>query len=129
MFNSLKTFFLKTIYRFLIIKIFILPKYRLNHYNNIPPTLTLNVKTTHGVFIFNYKEDQRKSGSRNNDLFFNTFMISLSVPENMVLAIPELANTVIVAVKLKLVKVNHIVLAEILTDIYLDRFLKHAKKF
>lgn len=125
---TLKRFILKPIYRLFIIRIFLLAPHRFNWYNSVPATLLLKVGTTHGVFTFNFKKDARIKGRRLNDRFFNTVMISLNVPKDTALIMPELANIILVAVKIKIWKIDYVILAEVLTDIYLDRFLECFKK-
>lgn len=123
MLEKLKRLILKPIYKLIIVRVFLLEKHRLDWYKRIKPHCVLKVQTTHGEFVFNFKRDERTK-RRLNDKLFKTVMIGLTVPENTILSMPELPDTIIVVIKIKLKNINYQIFSEVLTDIYLDKILE-----
>lgn len=122
--EKLKKRALKRLYKFLVVKVDILDKLQLHHYNKYPTFAVTNIQTNKGVFTFVFKEDRRKR-VREKDLS-NFGVMSYFVE---LIAPPELANPdnplhdkVIVVIKVSVNATNYEVLAELLLDLYLDYF-------
>lgn len=128
MFQKLRKSLLKLIYRSLILRTIILNKSSLGHYNKLKTFCSLDVETSKGTFVFVFKEDPRKKKRYTSDFFsINNFLIELIIPQGLENVDGYIQNKIIIVVKIMLFKVDYTILAEVLTDVYLDSILSYVK--
>lgn len=123
MLYAIKSFFLKKLYRLLIYDVIILPKKDIPIYNKLHTYLQLKIDSNKGFFIFNFKEDRRRS-QRKIDLLIKHFIVELEIPNNLTVKNNDIVDKVLVAIKIVIFPINYTILSELLIELYLDSFLK-----
>lgn len=115
-------FILKQIYDLLILRILVLEKND-EGYLNRPTFATCTIPTSHGEFVFEFKQD-RRAKNRKTRFFFKTYICLVTVPEDSNEILKELNNIVTLVVIIFFFKVNLKVLAQVLLDNALDEYIK-----
>lgn len=129
MYRRLMVWLLKKAYRKTMLRIVLLDKSNCTFYERLEPFCTLEVKTEHGPFLFQFKEDRRKrhKKKRRSRMVIRTYIVELKPPEGLVPVTFDLSTKVVLAVKLLLFKPNYEALTQVLMDIYLDTILNENK--
>lgn len=127
MFYSIKSFILKKIYKLLIIKTVILPKKDIHIYEKLHTYLKVNINSSKGIFVFNFKKD-RRALKRKTDLLVKYFIVELEVPDSLSMIDNDINNKVLVVVKVVIFPIDYKILSELLIELYLDNFLKGSIK-
>ena len=84
----------------------------------------LEVKTAHGSFTFNFKEDRRlKRKKKFRETTIGNYVVEMLPPKELSLLGFNVEHHVILVVKVILFKINYEALVEVLVDIYLDTSL------
>lgn len=125
MLEKLKLYVLKVFYRFLIVKIDLVDKVTINHYDAYKTFSTLNINTNKGSFSFIFKEDRRfvqHQDQHNNFIGLSSYFIELIPPEGVYDVNNTFKNKVVVMVKLRVNNVNYRALGNLLLDLYIDCF-------
>ena len=116
---------LKHLYKFFIVKVSVLNKDRLMRYEKVEIIKTIDIETNKGIFTFIFKRDLR---SKKRDKFITTYLqtyiIELKIPGGII-DINEIisSNIVLVTVNTMFVSPKINILAELLSDVYLDKIL------
>lgn len=128
MYKRFVIWLLKKAYRKTMLKIVVLDKNNCNFYKKLEPFCCLEVKTDHGPFVFQFKEDRRKRyAKRRERLSIRTYIVELIPPKELVPVTFDLNSKLVLAIKLLFFKPNYEVLTQVLMDIYLDSMLKENK--
>ena len=119
---------LKKAYRKTMLRIVVLDKSNCSFYERLEPFCTLDVKTDHGPFLFQFKEDRRKRHRRHKRerLVISTYIVELIPPKDLVPVTFDLNSKLVLAVKLLFLRPNYEILTQVLMDIYLDTMLKET---
>ena len=117
---------LKKAYRKTMLRIVVLDKSNCSFYARLEPFCTLEVKTDHGPFLFQFKEDRRKRHRRHKRerMVISTYIVELIPPKDLVPVTFDLSSKFVLAVKILFLKPNYEILTQVLMDIYLDRMLR-----
>lgn len=128
MFTIIKNYFLKKIYKALILKAALLDKGTSDRYERSKIVYALDISTSKGKFTFLFKEDRRKK-NRSKFCLIRTrvFLVELTMPEGLDSKDACIEDKVVIVVKVMLVKVDYEVFANILADIYLDEMLEYVR--
>ncbi len=129
MFRRLVVWLLKRAYRKTMLHIVVLDKRNCSYYEQLEPFCTLEVKTDHGPFLFQFKEDRRKRHRKHkrDRLIISTYIVELIPPTDLVPVTFDLSSKFVLAVKILFLKPNYEILTQVLMDIYLDRMLNENK--
>lgn len=127
MFTKIWYWFLKKLYRRLVLRVVVLGEESTEYYNDIESFCKIEVSTPKGVFTFNFKEDRRLLNRPNSKTVpIVNYIIKLEPPEGVTGGKVDLRDKLVLVVKILLFKLNKRVLVEVLTDIYLDSLLKET---
>lgn len=128
MFTIIKNYFLKKIYKALILKAALLDKGTSDRYVRSKIIYALDINTSKGVFTFLFKEDRRKK-NRSKFCLIGTrvFLVELTMPEGLDSIDACIEDKVVIVVKIMLLKIDYELFANILADIYLDEMLEYVK--
>lgn len=123
MFRKIWYWFLKKLYRRLVLQVVVLNSEGRAYYESIDSFCKIEVPTAKGVFVFNFKEDRRRVDRGEGDVLpLVNYVIKLEPPEG--LSGGNLRDKMVMVIKVFLLKLNRRVLVEVLTDIYLDSLLE-----
>lgn len=128
MYKRLMVWLLKKAYRKTMLRIVVLDKSNCSFYERLEPFCTLEVKTDHGPFLFQFKEDRRKRHRKHKreSMVICTYIVELIPPKDLVPVTFDLSSKFVLAVKLLFRKPNYEILTQVLMDIYLDTMLKET---
>ena len=128
MYKRLMVWLLKKAYRKTMLRIVVLDKSNCSFYERLEPFCTLEVKTDHGPFLFQFKEDRRKRYRRHKRerMIIRTYIVELIPPKDLVPVTFDLSSKLVLAVKLLFLRPNYEILTQVLMDIYLDTMLKET---
>lgn len=128
MYKRLMVWLLKKAYRKTMLRIVVLDKDNCSFYARLEPFCTLEVKTDHGPFLFQFKEDRRKRHRKHKRerMIIRTYIVELIPPKDLVPVTFDLSSKIVLAVKLLFLKPNYEILTQVLMDIYLDTMLKET---
>lgn len=127
MYKRLMVWLLKKAYRKTMLRIIVLDKANFSYYEQLNPFCTLEIETDHGPFIFQFKEDRRKSKRRRDRLAIRTYIVELIPPKELKPVTFDLSSKLVLAIKLLFFKPNYEALTQVLMDIYLDTMLKESQ--
>lgn len=125
-----KLYFLKKLYRILVVKVYTLDRAILNTYVKFNTFCDLSFNTNLGEFQFSFKED-RRSQVRDAVHFkrmVSSYLVELTPPAELGNSDNPLFNKVIVVVMIHTRHVNYEALAKVLLDLYIDQFPARAGK-
>lgn len=125
MFNSIKNYFLKKIYKCLILKTIVIDKANVRHYEELKEFCKVDMNTDKGTFTFIFKEDRRVNSRNLKFPNIANYIIELTVPEGLDEATATLRKKIVIVVKVMIHHVNYTLLTEVLTDTYLDVILNY----
>jgi len=122
--TRVKRYWLKKLYRLLVIRTQILSKVNLYHYHRYPTFATIKIPTNKGDFTFIFKEDRRKRvrGTEDGKWKLSSYFVELVAPPHLANPSNPLHDKVIVVVKVTVAGVNYEALGELLLDLYLGYF-------
>ena len=128
MYKRLMVWLLKKAYRKTMLRIVVLDKSNCSFYERLEPFCTLEVKTDHGPFLFQFKEDRRKRHRKRKRerMIIRTYIVELIPPKDLVPVTFDLSSKLVLAVKLLFLRPNYEILTQVLMDIYLDTMLKET---
>lgn len=128
MYKRLMVWLLKKAYRKTMLRIVVLDKSNCSFYERLEPFCTLEVKTDHGPFLFQFKEDRRKRHRKRKRerMIIRTYIVELIPPKDLVPVTFDLSSKFVLAVKLLFLRPNYEILTQVLMDIYLDTMLKET---
>ena len=128
MYKRLMVWLLKKAYRKTMLRIVVLDKSNCSFYERLEPFCTLEVKTDHGPFLFQFKEDRRKRHRKHKreSMVIRTYIVELIPPKDLVPVTFDLSSKFVLAVKLLFLRPNYEILTQVLMDIYLDTMLKET---
>ena len=128
MYKRLMVWLLKKAYRKTMLRIVVLDKGNCSFYERLEPFCTLEVKTDHGPFLFQFKEDRRKRHRKRKRerMIIRTYIVELIPPKDLVPVTFDLSSKFVLAVKLLFLRPNYEILTQVLMDIYLDTMLKET---
>lgn len=128
MYKRLMVWLLKKAYRKTMLRIVVLDKSNCSFYERLEPFCTLEVKTDHGPFLFQFKEDRRKRHRRHKreSMVIRAYIVELIPPKDLVPVTFDLSSKFVLAVKLLFLRPNYEILTQVLMDIYLDTMLKET---
>lgn len=128
MYKRLMVWLLKKAYRKTMLRIVVLDKSNCSFYERLEPFCTLEVKTDHGPFLFQFKEDRRKRHRKHkrDRMVIRTYIVELIPPKDLVPVTFDLSSKLVLAVKLLFLRPNYEILTQVLMDIYLDTMLKET---
>lgn len=117
---------LKKAYRRTMLRIVVLDRDNCSFYDKLEPICSLEVKTDHGPFLFQFKEDRRKKSRQKprERMVISTYIVELIPPKELVPVTFDLSSKLVLAIKLLFFKPNYEVLTEVLMDVYLDTMLR-----
>lgn len=119
---------LRRLYKLLIFRVIVLDRSSTIDYHKAVEFYSIKVLTTKGEFFFKFKEDRRVNKCR--DIYgFNlvSYIVELIPPEDIAMPDGEIENTVILAVKIMLFKVDPAILSGVLVDIYNERIVERLR--
>lgn len=119
--------FLKYFYRLLILKVIIINKINFVNYNKLKTFCEYELITNMGPIKFIFKEDYRYKKRNINNLFLNSFLIELKIPDNIIPKRQEINDKIIIVITLIIFKINYEILSEVLLDVYIDTILAFIK--
>ena len=125
MFDRIKLFILKRVYKFLILRIELIDKARLPKYELYKEFCTMHIDSNKGVFVFVFKKDRRNKDRvdyANNLLKTTNYFVELIPPPGLRFKNDDLQNKVVMVVKLGISSISHKVLASLMLDLYIDCF-------
>lgn len=124
MFEKLKIYALKKFYRFLIVKIDLVDKTKIQHYEHFKTFCSMTLGSNKGVFTFVFKEDRRHSHESDslNFIGLSSYFVELIPPDGVVDNNDTFKGKVAVVVKLRVSSINYKALASLLLDLYIDCF-------
>lgn len=126
MYQAIRAYLLKRLYKFLIFKTVVLNKDNACAYRKTIPFCEVSIDTDKGPFTFVFKEDRRKKARAKFGIFYiNNFVVELTVPDGLISINHIIENKVVIIVKIMLFKVDYTLLTEVLTDAYLDVILNY----
>ena len=124
MWKWLKLYFLRKLYRILVVKVYTIDRSVLNSYVKFNTFCDLSFQTNLGEFHFSFKED-RRSKIRDAVHFKHmvcSYLVELNPPETFNNTTNPLFNKVIVVIMIHAKRVNYEALAKVLLDLYIDQF-------
>ena len=125
MFDRIKLFILKRLYKFLILRIELIDKSRLPKYELYKEFCTMYIDSNKGVFVFVFKRDRRNKDRvdySNNLLKTTNYFVELLPPPGLKFKNDDLQNKVVMVVKLGISSISHKALASLMLDLYIDCF-------
>lgn len=129
MYQAIREYLLKRLYKFMIFKTVVLNKDSACAYRKSIPFCEVSIDTDKGPFTFVFKEDRRKRTRRQFGIFYiNNFVVELTVPDGLMSFNHIIENKVVIIVKIMLFKVDYTLLTQVLTDAYLDAILSYISK-
>jgi len=118
---------LKLIYRQGIYKTLIVNKDSREHYKRVEPYCVIKINTTEGEFCFSFKKDRRLSHQKQIP-GIHTYIVELLTPPELVPVDSSIIDKIVIVIRLTFFKIDEELLAEILTEIYIDKMLTHIKE-
>lgn len=126
MFKNLLVWILKKSYNKTIMKVVVLDKHNNKYYREAHSFCTLELGTDLGPFVFEFKEDRRKTRGWLSRLIVRTYIVHLKPPAELIHTRVDLSEKVVIAVKIMVFRPNYEILTQVLMDIYLDVMLKET---
>lgn len=126
MLETIKLFFLKNLYRFLVVKVFTVDREMLPSYHKFHTFCDLGVDTNIGRFYFSFKEDRRMN-VRSKSLFRHSlfsYLVEMTGEPLKQLESNPLKDKVIVVIVFRFGQPNYKALAQLLLDLYIHHFSK-----
>lgn len=122
MFKSIWFWFLRRIYRRLILKVIVLDTPSIDYYNSIDSFCEVELVTNQGVFLFKFKEDRRRTDrySKLSSKPIISYIVQLEPPTNYIPKVIPVKDLVILVVKVALFRLDPETLVKVLVEIYID---------
>ena len=129
MYNQLKRWFLRRIYKLLIFKTIVVDKSYLVNYERLDTFCELTMETDKGSFRFLFKRDYKEM-LKNDEVIpsINNYIVELIIPEGLILSNDTIKNKIVIVIKILLFKPNYEIFTELLYDSYLDCILEYINQ-
>lgn len=130
MWKQLKLYFLKKLYRVLVVKVYTLDRSVLSAYQKFHTFCNYSFQTNQGCFNFSFKED-RRAKVRDKSRFNRSVTSYLVEFEGTPVSgdtVSPLYSKVIVVVLINIRRVNYEALAKVLLELYIDQVPGHPRK-
>ena len=129
MFEGIRKWLHKKIYKLLIYRTIVLDRHSVQHYDRLETFCSIDMQTDKGVFKFLFKKDRRKKTRYQETIpSINNYIIELVVPDGLIPYDETIKNKLVVVVKVMLFKVDYEILTELLAELYLNQILKYINE-
>ena len=121
--------FTRIIYSLLTYKTIILDNDSTDYYTKLDHFSEVEVSTTSGTFIFQFKQDRRKN-KRGKTSYPNisNYIIQLKIPDDLKYTNEYRTDVIVIVICVALFKPDYEILVEVLSDKYLNSILNRIEK-
>lgn len=123
MLRKVRKWLLKKLYNLFIYKIIIIDKEVINKVKTRTFCI-LKLNSDKGEIVFHFKEDRR----RNKNYFLRTFIVDLELPNELAKKESIINEKVLIVIKIVLGRIDYEIMAELLLEKYISKFIEIAKK-